>query len=135
MLSLYTDAPLSLASLELIKWQDPHGHEQTFRLVDKVSSKWRIFGFRVSLEPDQLRAWEMQFQLDAARCWCEVMRHWLKKGGTRDYPKTWDGLYKMLSDVQYSEVAKELKEAVTSPVVTHPRPVQEEQPAGFCGII
>lgn len=134
---LYIVAPLSLTSLELIKWRDQHGHERTFRLVDKVSSKWRAFGSRVSLEPDQLEAWETRFQRDSTRCWCMIMQHWLNRGGTHDYPKTWDGLYKMLRDVQCSEVANELKEAVTSPAITRSWPVQEEQLnvfSRFCGI-
>ena len=109
---------LSLRSLELIKWTAEHGCQQGFRLVDKVSSKWQTFGRRVKIEHNKLKALEDQYR-DPARCWLEVMEHWLNGGGNREYPVTWDGLYALLEDVEFSEVAKELKKAVSSPA-THP---------------
>ncbi len=42
-------------------------------------------------------------------CWLKVMQYWLAP----DYPPTWDGLYLLLQDVECSEAAKGLKEAVS----------------------
>ena len=42
----------------------------------------------------------------------KVMEHWLAEGGTPDYPATWEGLYELLEDVEYAEVAEELKRIV-----------------------
>lgn len=44
----------------------------------------------------------------------KVMQFWLMEGEATGYPVTWEGLYDMLEDVQYSEVAKELKKVVSA---------------------
>ena len=102
---------VSMNSLNLIKWKDEHGDRQTYHLVKKVSSKWIEFGLALGLENNELEAWEADLRGQTERCWRKVMQHWLD-GGTNDYPSTWEGLYEMLTDQGYAEVAKGLKTAV-----------------------
>ena len=106
---------MSLETLTLLKWRGQDGREHTFRLVDKVCDKWMEFGLRVKIEHSKLKSWGTQFHLNASRCWCEVMEHWSNTGGRGcDYPVTWDGLYSMLDDLEYCQVARDLKTAVTA---------------------
>ena len=107
--------PLSLNSLYILKWKDEHGKEQRLQLVEKVSCKWLEFGLAVGMEMDRLEAWGRQYHEDGSRCWLEVMKRWLNAGGCGDYPATWEGLYRLLMDVGYKKVAKELKTALASP--------------------
>jgi hypothetical protein len=95
--------PLSLETLTLLKWEDRHGHQRTFRLEDMVSAKWMKFGLRVGLTMDQLEFLEKRYK-NASRCWLEVMRHWLNDGGTQHYPATWEGLYTLMRDCDLSEI-------------------------------
>ena len=106
--------PLSLNSLSLLKWKDEHGKEQRLRLVEEVSCKWLEFGLAVGVKMDRLEAWEKQYCKDASRCWLEVMKRWLNAGGTGDYPTTWEGLCKLLTDMDYGKVSSLLKEALLS---------------------
>ena len=80
------------------------------------------FGFRLDIESDQLKGWEKQYHEDANRCCLEVMDHWLKTGGTREYPTTWDGLYELLKDVECEHVIDNLKEAVRKTPLSLPKP-------------
>ena len=105
-------AGISLKLLDLIKWRDESGKEQKLRLISRVSSKWESFGYRLDLPQNMLDAWRDECLNNSARCWCKVMHHWLTGGDTPDYPATWDGLYEMLEDVEYSEEARQLREAV-----------------------
>ena len=59
-------------------------------------------------------AWDEQYSQKAQKCWQKVMRHWLKGAGdfTDQYPKTWEGLYSLLINVNCSNVAEELEEVV-----------------------
>ena len=41
----------------------------------------------------------------------QVMDHWLTRGGSHDYPATWEGLYSLLNDLGYGNVAVKLKNA------------------------
>ena len=100
---------VSIKHLELIKWRT-----QRFRLVNRVSSKWETFGRRLDLYEDQLVCWERECLGKPARCWIEVMKYWLREGGIPpDYhPATWEKLYVLLDDVEYTEVTNELKEII-----------------------
>ena len=44
------------------------------------------------------------------------MDDWLTRGGSRDYPATWEGLYSLLNDLGYGNVAVKLKNAVVGQV-------------------
>lgn len=103
------DAGVSLRSLNLIKWK-----ETKFRLVNNVSSRWRSFGTRLDMPYNLLDAWWKECLGNSARCWNKVMGYWLDGGGTSDYPITWEGLYELLDDVEYSEITKDLKKIVTA---------------------
>lgn len=80
--------------------------------MDKVSAKRRDFGILLGLTTNQLDAWDEKDRGDAHRIWNRVMEYWLDRD-TREYPATWDGLCTLLTDVNCSNVAKELSEAVS----------------------
>ena len=79
--------------------------------MKKVSSKWREFGIVLGPGMNELDAWDAELRGQTERCWQKVMQHWLD-GRTDKYPSTWEGLYEMLEDQEYAEVAKGLKTAV-----------------------
>ena len=97
-------AGVSLRSMKLIKWK-----EERFCLIDHVSSRWKSFGLQLEIPYDKLEAWREECLGNASRCCIKVMGHWLAKGGTADYPATWEGLYLLLEDVEFSEVANKLR--------------------------
>lgn len=103
---------LSSGTLHLLKWKDKKGGKHIFRLVDRVSAKWKDFGLLLGLSPNQLSAWERQFRGNANKCWTKVMEHWLNGGAKDDYPPTWEGLYMLLENAQFLQVAEDLKKAV-----------------------
>lgn len=92
---------------------DKHGQKKTFRLVDRVSSRWRKFGILLGLTMNQLEAWDDQHRGNASICWNKVMEYWLAGDDVDDYPATWEGLYTLLNDCTFSEVAADLKRIVS----------------------
>ena len=60
-----------------------------------------------------LNAWEMECLKKADQCWCKVMEHWLDQEDS-PYPVTWRGLFMLLEDAEYSQVAIELDIALRS---------------------
>ena len=105
-------AELSLPSLHLLKWKDEKGQEQEFRLIKKVSARWYEFGLLLRVDYNELDAWESQYRGNAKKCWIRVIDDWLTRGGSHDYPATWEGLYCLLDDLEFGSVAVKLKEAV-----------------------
>ena len=96
------------------------GSEQTIHLVDMVSAQWVTFGHLLGLCGNQLEAWRQDHLNSCGSCWKEVMEYWLKMGASEpcDYPRTWEGLYNLLRDAEYAEVAKLLEEAVSAAAKT-----------------
>lgn len=56
--------------------------------------------------------WGEQYRGNANKCWTKVMEHWLNGVGKDRYPPTWEGLYMLLEDTEYVQIAEELKKAV-----------------------
>ena len=61
---------------------------------------------------NQLSVWEKQHRGNANTCFTKVMEYWLNGGGKDQYPPTWEGLYMLLEDAEYSQIAVELRNAV-----------------------
>lgn len=101
-----------MGALNLIKWKDCSGHVHKFRLINRVSSKWESFGYLLDIHHNVLTGWRDECLGNSARCWMKVMAYWLTEGHTPQHPATWEGLYVMLEDVDFVEVAKELREAI-----------------------
>ena len=114
--SLPPSLALSLPSLYRLKWMDEEGQEQQFRLIKKVSARWYEFGLLLGADFNELDSWESQYRGDADMCWIRVIDNWLTRGGSRDYPATWEGLYSLLDDLEFGSVAVKLKKAVLGQV-------------------
>lgn len=119
-----------MSTLTLLKWKDPHGREQKFKLINRVSGKWLDFGYRLQRNTNKLEGWERECLLNADRCWCKVMSRWLKEDGTPDYPTTWKGVFCLLEDVECLEVAQDLQKALAS--VIPPPPPPPPPPPSLC---
>ena len=63
--------------------------------------KWYDFGLLLGIGFNELDAWKIQYQGDATICWNKVMDDWLTRGGSHDYPATWEGLYSLLNDLDF----------------------------------
>jgi hypothetical protein len=117
---LFADVPLCLGTLILLKWKDEGGRQRRFRLMNKVAFKWRHFGLLFKQEVSDLDGWEKQYLGDNRRCWEKVMGEWLDGGGTDEYPDTWEGLVRVLEDVEYTEIARELVRVLRSEIDSPP---------------
>ena len=119
MTTLYycTALPVEMRYLELIEWTSPAGVLQEYRLVEHVSAKWRQFGRQLNLTEDTLDGWHTEALAVVRRCWEKVMQAWLGGQGQREYPPTWEGLYKLLRDVKKEAVVPVLREAVDRAVL------------------
>lgn len=111
----------SSKTLLILKWRD-EGRKKTFRLVDKVSAKWREFATILGISTKNLDAWDEQYSSKANKCWQKVMKYWLKGAGNSgiEYPPTWEGLYTLLEIAECDEIAKQLEQAVESVKSTLP---------------
>ena len=110
------DVHLSLDTLKLINWKDKKGNIKKFRLVARVSKKWRAISrvLRVNMnEYDDIFHEKVENAGKDALSFCCLMEKWLLAKGSPSYPATWKGLHSLLKDSDVpSETLKQLKKAV-----------------------
>ena len=87
-----------------------------YQIVEHVSAKWRKLGTRLNLTENMMEGWWLDTRV-TERCWRKVMQAWLDGRGQREYPPTWEGLYKLLRDVRKEAVVPVLREAVDRAVL------------------
>ena len=79
-----------------------------------MSNKWKEIGCLLEISLSLLQAWGTTYRENPLECINAVLNHWLQNGteSNSDYPVSWEGLYLLLQDVELTEVAVELKEAL-----------------------
>ncbi len=123
--SFFVAIPLSLNALNLIKWKD--GEERNFHLVTRASRKWKRIGILLGYSMAELKTIECQEGGNDEICWFFLMEKWLLAGGSPSYPVNWEGLYKLLVDVEEFGTANLLKTAVTHAIPLPPPSGTTEQ--------
>lgn len=116
ILSIGSQPPMNMNTLTFFKWKNEHGQLQEFRLVDRVSNKWKQIGIRLDIDTNILDGWGQKYLLDSGSCWMAVMKDWMDRGGTPAYPATWEGVYLLLNDIQSGGIGDDLKKAVKSAI-------------------
>ena len=95
----------------LIKWKKGV-MEKKFKLVSRVSSRWKKIGYCIGLTLNDLENYKRETQSNQADCWDKVMQSWLDGQGSSSYPVTWKGLCMLLKDVDREKVAQDLEKAL-----------------------
>ena len=80
-------------------------------MVDQVCAEWYEFGM-LGFSLNQLKMWDAEYRGNAKRGWNEVMEQWLTQGGSGDYPAMWEGLYNLLRDTGFRNIARKVENAV-----------------------
>ena len=112
MSALHSTAQPTIKNLQLIRWTNENGELKKFRLKLLICNEWEEVGDLVDIPDAMLRAWSTKYRDNPLKCIKPVLSHWLNNP-TNDYPATWDGLCKLLEDIQHSELAKKLRHCVS----------------------
>ncbi len=95
----------------MLVWTDTDGQPQILRVRDEMSVKWEEVGDLLGLTPARLHGIDCRRRGDVRQCCRDVLTDWIKDGSS-DYPPTWDGLIKLLIDLELSSIADTLKLAL-----------------------
>ena len=100
-----------MKNLTLIKWNNSQGKQQKLRIVQTICPKWRTIGNLLDISDPVLESMLSQYRGDLEECCYAVLRQWLDNGSP-GYPVTWEGLLELLDDVDCSQVAEDLRDAL-----------------------
>ncbi len=95
----------------MLEWTDKDGQPRTLRVKDEMSVKWEEVGDLLELTPARLQGIDGQRRGEVRRCCRDVLMDWIRNGSLR-YPPTWDGLIKLLINLELSSIADTLKLAL-----------------------
>ena len=89
----------------LIKYQ-VRNEEKEFRLIQMIQNQWYDIGTLLGVPMNMIDS----RKTNEEKC-RDVLKKWMERGSQK-YPVDWDGLIKVLQDVQMGVVAQELEEAL-----------------------
>lgn len=95
-----------MSHIILIKYQ-VYNEEKDFRLLQKIQHKWYVIGALLGVPVDTIDSYR---STDEEKC-CDVLGMWMERGSP-EYPVEWDGLIKVLQDVEMRAAARDLREAL-----------------------
>ena len=99
---------IELKHLLLLKYRNEKG-DQELRIIKEVAGQWTKLC--ISLDCNVNRIIKSAGHLADERCQL-VLEEWLDSGGTEDYPTSWSGLIKVLTDIEEIRLAKTLDDAL-----------------------
>ena len=120
--------PLTLDSLNSIKWNDEKENIHNFDLAILTSDRWQAIGKLLKKNMDlDLEKIKDKHEGNCELCWSSIMENWLFKQGSPTYPANWDGLYNLLKDSGvHITILRLLKTAVIRAVHPSPSPPDVE---------
>ena len=101
--------------LLLIKYKEADGKEKNYRLLQSIQTKWKDIGRHLGIGSAVLNGYKSQHLGDIEEQCQEVFNHW-RNAGAENYPFTWNGVLKILRDVQMGMVAERLEKALSNRV-------------------
>ena len=103
------DVRPTLKQLQVLRWSEGGKRRET-RVMKTVASRWRDVGIAFGLDGSDLSSIESTCLKDARHCTEHVMTTWLEKGDGH----TWERLLDALEDAEFSNLATELRNALST---------------------
>ena len=101
----------NLSNLHLLRWTNEKDVQQELRIIRDISPVWKTAGDLLEIHHSDLKCIEMEQHYDPKSCCREVMLKWLNQDKPSQYSADWQGLYKLLNDLELGSDAKQLKNA------------------------
>ena len=104
--------------VDLIKWRDENGVTRELKIYSKIAHRWNQIATRLGFELGEIDSIRRNYPFDDRDRVTAVLGRWLDDArnlpNASSYPKSWQGLLKLLQDAELSEVAGELHTALNS---------------------
>ena len=110
--------PPSSVFLDLDKSTPNTGYLTKLGVIMKVSPEWRTIGLQFGIHYSVLDNYASKELNDNIACCTQVFDAWIKCGGTGEYPASWEGLYKLLCDIEHRGTANEMKDDLAKDKIT-----------------
>ncbi len=101
-----------MSNIVLLKWTDSNNKTQRIRIITELSPKWSDISDLLGFSTARIQQIRQDNSGVQDRC-KEVMRLWLdSEDGAYRYSTTWEGVIKLLEDIELSSLASDIREVV-----------------------
>ena len=97
-----------------MKWRKD-GQTQRLKIADTICNEWKKIGKILSIPPAKLQTWSTQARDDPLSCLNKVLDHWFQNPPD-DYPLKWSAFIELLEDTDFTDLARELRDALDNRV-------------------
>ena len=104
--------------LRLIKWENKSGGMNTLRLYALLASVWEKVSDLMNLDISTTTTIATKYNGDPEKCIRDVIGRWMndQEKLSANYKCTWNGICRLLKDLQLSSASSQLKEALAADV-------------------
>jgi len=109
-----------------VKWEDKFGETKTLRLYEVLANVWKEVSDLLNLDNYTRNNIESKHAGDSKKCIHDVLENWSNNEEklSANYKYTWNGLCKLLNDVQFSSSSSALREALRANISSFSRNTQ-----------
>ncbi len=100
-----------MKNLIVLTWTNKDGQTETLRLRDGMISRWHDVGHLVDISASRLEGIFIHRLGDVRLCCQDVLQEWISHRSS-DYPATWEGLLKILRNLDLNSCADSLERAL-----------------------
>ena len=104
--------------LALMEWKDENGATRKLKIYSNIAHKWDEIATLLGFELGEIGSIRRNCTIDDHGRVTDVLRRWFDDAinlpNASKYPKSWEGLVKLLNDAELGEVAKQLHTALSS---------------------
>ena len=105
-------------NLQLIKWRNEKGEDKELRIKKSICDKWKQVGDLLEIENSVLMIWDTNCGRQDPLARIDLVLNYWMENPIDEYPVSWKGLCKLLENIECSEVAKKLREALENSYIT-----------------
>lgn len=99
-------------NLESLHYKNRKG-EQKLRIITELSTYWKKLSNQLGYKHEQFAEGHSPGTASfSENCCRSVFRKWLDGGGTNDYPSNWNGLIKLINDIEVRRIARMIEVAL-----------------------
>lgn len=103
---------IKMSYLSVLHYLDQEDKEHTLKIIKRIAADWEELALILGSDPKLIVSSYSGGKDIALRCCRDVLSEWFENNGADGYPLSWNGLIKVIRDMELSRMAAEIETAL-----------------------
>lgn len=103
---------IKMSYLSVLHYLDREDKEHTLKIIKRIAADWEELALILGSDPKLIVSSYSGGKDIALRCCRDVLSEWFENNGADSYPLSWNGLIKVIRDMELIRVAAEIETAL-----------------------